>query len=213
MYHYFDRIICPDAEAPILEGQYNRGYVFTRIRKGGMDKVRSVRVALDTWSMTSENRRLMRKTEGLALTAVTLPLRDYSWKIAKLAKDFYRTRNATFSANRVKEILVGQNNFNTLLVYSHNESVVGYTACFETPRVLHYAYPFYVEDSSLGRDCGMGMMLRAIAYAKESHKQYVYLGSLSRSPDSYKLQFKNIEWFDGTQWQTDRDAAKALVRL
>ncbi len=50
---------------------------------------------------------------------------------------------------------------------------------------------------------GLAMMLTAIQYAKDNNKKYVYLGSLQRSTDTYKLQFSGIEWFDGKNWSKD----------
>jgi arginyl-tRNA--protein-N-Asp/Glu arginylyltransferase len=47
------------------------------------------------------------------------------------------------------------------------------------------------------------MMTKAVLYAKEQGKKYIYLGSAQRPTDTYKLQFAGLEWFDGTQWQAD----------
>ena len=52
------------------------------------------------------------------------------------------------------------------------------------------------------------MMLKAIVWAKENGKKYVYLGSFQRPTDIYKLQFSGLEWFDGNTWQTDLNGLK-----
>lgn len=52
------------------------------------------------------------------------------------------------------------------------------------------------------------MMLKAIVWAKENTKQYIYLGSFQRPTDIYKLQFSGLEWFDGNVWQQDTDKLK-----
>ena len=58
---------------------------------------------------------------------------------------------------------------------------------------------------------GLGMMVRAIQYAQKSGLKYVYLGSLQRPTDTYKLQFTGMEWFDGTTWSTDLDKVRETL--
>ncbi len=87
---------------------------------------------------------------------------------------------------------------------------VGYAICFETPSILHYSYPFYDLETS-DKNMGMGMMVRAIQYAKKYGKDYCYLGSAQRRGDTYKLQFKGLEWFDDKTWQTNIDLLKTIL--
>ena len=57
----------------------------------------------------------------------------------------------------------------------------------------------------------MGMMLRAILYAKDNEKKYVYLGSFQRPGDVYKLQFDGLEWFDGENWSQNISELKNQI--
>jgi arginyl-tRNA--protein-N-Asp/Glu arginylyltransferase len=104
-----------------------------------------------------------------------------------------------------------KSNFNLLLSYSEKGAVLGCTVCFISDSLLHYSYPFYNLETS-AKDMGMGMMIRAIVYAKEKRLKYIYLGSLQRAGDTYKLQFEGMEWFDGTAWSTDLAAAKKILK-
>ncbi len=195
---------------------YAHGYVFTRLGKGVMHQTRSVRINLSKFELTSENRRILKKTDDMEIIAVTLPLRErYDWSLGKLAKDFYDTKfePGIMSAQKVKELLTDEykSNFNTLLTYSKGESVIGHAVCYQNNSLLHYSYPFYDLKTAL-KDMGLGMMLRAIQYAKDSGLKYIYLGSLQRRGDTYKLQFSSLEWFDGKKWQTDLAEAKKVVK-
>jgi leucyl-tRNA---protein transferase len=196
---------------------YNDGYVFTRLGKGAMDQTRSVRINLEQFELSSENRRILRKTEDLQMTTSPLPVEEYDWQIGKLAKDFYDTKfgEGTFSANKVKELLsdAGKSNFNKLITYviasEAKQSTVGHCIAFENDTILHYSYPFYNLEAD--KNTGMGMMLKAIEYAKASDKKYIYLGSAQRSSDTYKLQFKGLEWFDGEGWTSDAERLKEIL--
>jgi arginyl-tRNA--protein-N-Asp/Glu arginylyltransferase len=150
-----------------------------------------------------------------------IPYTEYSWEIAKLAKDFYDALGADFSANKVRDILTTEtSNFNKLLVYTdiRDNSTVGYCIVYESPNILHYSYPFYIEKKE-EPSRGLGMMMHAINYAKEKGLKYIYLGSLQRPTDTYKLQFKGMEWFTPSEvegsspgWHFDISPLKEILK-
>ena len=171
-----------------------------------MHQTRSVRINLSKFELSSENRRILKKVEAIGLEPMTLPFADYSWEIGKLAKDFYEKRNADFSANKIKELMTVGINFTTLLKYAD----MGYAICYMNKEILHYSYPFY-DESKISKDMGLGMMLKAILWAKEKGLKYIYLGSLQRPGDVYKLQFAGLEWFDEKKWSQDLEEVKKLL--
>ena len=213
---------------------YNRGFLFTREDRGAMYETRSVRVDLSKFELSSENRRVLRKTENIKMTTVAIPYPNYYWEIGKLGKDFYEIKfgKGIFSANKIKELLTDtkKSNFNKFLIYCHPEPDsgsrtisedpdfrrddkfnVGYTICLETNEILHYCYPFYSltpNTSNLIPNLGISMMTRAIVWAKENSKKYIYLGSAKDSAALYKTQFSGLEWWDGKIWQDDTKKLK-----
>ncbi|MBD3311313.1 MAG: hypothetical protein GF349_02310 [Candidatus Magasanikbacteria bacterium] len=222
-----------------INNLYNEGYVFTRIGRGVMNQTRSVRIDLDEFELSSENRRILKKTGDWRLEIGDLPYEDYAWQIGKMAKDFYDEKfgKGIFSANKVKELMTtNKGNFNTLFAYVipspvpnevrdlgeesrrstaiTNSNTIGYCIALETNKIIHYSYPFYQLQISNHRlpNVGMGMMLKAILYAKENNKKYIYLGSAQRPGDKYKLQFKGLEWFDGDKWSDDLGGLKKNLK-
>lgn len=87
----------------------------------------------------------------------------------------------------------------------------GYAICKETNELLHYCYPFYNLESEFN-NLGMGMMLKAILWAKANNKKYIYLGSAKDQAAKYKLQFSGLEWFDGETWQTNLEELKNVLK-
>lgn len=192
---------------------YERGFVFTRIGKGHMTQTRSVRIDLDKFALTSENRRVLKKIEGVKLGITPLPHPNYHWQIHKLGFDFYTKKFGakTFSANKIKELLTtDKSNFNLLLEYIANTEPAGYAICFENSDWLHYAYPFYNLDAGID-NLGIGMMTKAIVWAKENGKKFVCLGSAQNPAAVYKTQFTGFEWFDKKKWRTDISELKRLL--
>ncbi len=207
-----------DFSAENINSLYNEGFLFTREHLGSMYQTRSLRIDLKKFKLTSENKRILKKTDSLQLVTCNLPYSNYSWEIGKLGKDFYETKFGlkTFSANKIKELLTTKYNFNKLFVYEIGNSPIGYCICHENNELLHYCYPFYHLSSIIYQynpDTGLGMMLRAIIYAQEQGKKYIYLGSAKDEAAKYKLQFAGLEWFDGKEWKTDLEELKNILKL
>ncbi len=221
-YLSWDQKTIADLSEKNVADMYDHGYVFTRTGKGAMQKTRSARIDLSAFELSSENRRILKKTEGLGMTIHELPLKDYEFSIAKMAKDFYDQKfgPGIMSAQKVKEMLTdpSASNFNRLIEYALDGRPIegatparypgiGFAIARVTGSFMHYSYPFYDMDGS-PKDMGLGMMIRAVLSAKEAGLKYAYLGSLQRPSDTYKMQFKSFEWFDGKNWQTDLEALK-----
>ena len=210
-YLSWDQRTISDFSDQSVSEMYEKGYLFTRLGKGAMQKTRSVRINLSKFELSSENRRILKKTEGLTSSERELPLRDYDFSLGKLAKDFYANKfgPAVMSAQKAKELLTDseQSNFNLLI----DCGGIGYAICFANKSILHYSYPFYDLQKS-PKDMGLGMMIRAVEFAKAKNLKYVYLGSLQRPADTYKLQFAGLEWFDGEKWRIDLEEVKKLLR-
>lgn len=215
--------IITDFSSGSLDTLYDQGYVATRVDKGILNQTRSVRIRLTDFELSSENRRILRKVEGIALEIQPLPYADYHWSIHKLAKDFYTTKfgEDTFSANKVKELLTekDKSSFNTLLIFREatSKKALGYCIALRTNTLLHYSYPFYKLDEATASggalsSLGLGMMTKAIEWAKNAGLTYIYLGSLQRPTDTYKLQFSGLEWFDGNKWQVDTNPLKEILK-
>ena len=224
-YLNWDTKIITDFSVENISKMYNAGYVFTRVGCGVMNKTRSFRIDLSKFEMTSENRRIMRKAENYKMKTVTLPLSDYDWHIGKLAKDFFASRDAYFSANKAKELLTNKDksNFNILATFSFRKDSpsgipegesfrnFGYVISYESSEIFHYSWPFYIENKNESSR-GLCMMMLAIEYAKNSGKKYIYLGSLQRPSDTYKLQFKGEQWFNGEKWTVDISPLKQILK-
>ncbi|MDE1966896.1 MAG: hypothetical protein KGI45_02370 [Patescibacteria group bacterium] len=210
-YLHWDEITITDFSDTAVSEMYEKGYVFTRLGKGVMHQTRSVRIDLSKFELSSENRRILKKVPRVMLSERKAPVADYDFRLGKMAKDFYDTKfgPGIMSAQKVKEMLTdaSKSNFNLMLDFSDPE---GHAICYAGPAMLHYSYPFYPLGSS-PKDMGLGMMTKAAEWARSSGKRHIYLGSLQRPSDTYKLQFSGLEWFDGKAWQTDLDAVKKIL--
>ncbi|MCA9386998.1 hypothetical protein KC669_03105 [Candidatus Dojkabacteria bacterium] len=202
-----------DAE---ITSAYSEGYVLTRLGKGEMNQTRSLRINLSSFEFTSENRRILRKTEKLNFEVIGLPYTDYTWEIHKLGKEYYERKfgEGVMSASKIKDMFnsVEEENMTHTIAYKYDNKNIGYCLIYKNTEIMHYAYPFYNLDLGIS-NLGMGMMIRAIQYAKNEGLQYIYLGSVVDPESKYKLQFNNLEWFDTDKknWTNDINELKLLL--
>lgn len=227
-YHKTDIKLVDNLDLDDIDNLYNQGYVLTRLPE--MQQTRSLRIDLSKFELTSENRRVLRKTEELELRAFSIPIPQNStaWHIHSLGKNFYQEKfdDVEFSANKIKEVVTNPQHtrFNTLFSYFKKNQIgnnttleevdyqkaLGFCIAYQSDSLLHYCYPFYSLDLDIP-NLGMGMMLRAIKWAQDNQLDYVYLGSITRPKDTYKLQFKGLEWWDQDHWSEDLDKAKEIL--
>ncbi len=229
-----EKVVDFNSESEVADS-YNQGFVFTRLGKGRMDQTRSLRIDLSKFELSSENKRILNKTESLSSDYHSLPLEDYSWEIHKMGKEFYSKKfgDGTMSAQKIKEMFTDMqvSNMNGCFTYyvirntydveqdskvqnSQTKTVAGYCLCHINSEIIHYAYPFYdLESAESMPNIGLGMMLRAIIWAKENGKKYIYLGSIVGSSSKYKLQFEGLEWWDTekSSWLNDLEELKNLL--
>ncbi len=225
-YHHFQEITIHDLSDEYVASMYDLGFVFTRLGYGIMHQVRSVRVRLHAFEPTSENRRVEERSKEISLNFFRRDEFPYHWSIGKLAKDFYEVKFGpeVMSANKIKELFTQpeKSNMNSVLVYNHGNTPVGYCLAFSSPQLLHYSYPFYQHpgfdqiqystlfNPDLPKSMGIAMMTKAIQWAKDSNKEFVYLGSIQDALSLYKFQFKGTEWFDGAQWREEKPVLQSI---
>lgn len=191
-----------------LDDIYNRGFLLSRSKDFDVYLARSLRIDLSNFTLNSENRRILSKTEDLQIEDSPIKSFPYSYEIGKIALDYYKKKfdKNLMSAQTLKRIFQ-DSKFTNVLTYNN----VGYCPILETSSLIHYAYPFYNQEL-IGKNIGMSMMIKAIMYAQETGKQYIYLGTVYTKESMYKLQFNGLEWFDGNQWNQDLDQLKTLIQ-
>lgn len=187
---------------------YDRGFLPMRNLPNVYYLCRSVRVDLSKFFPSSENRRILRKTENLSWET---KLHIGSPAVYELCKRYLASRfgNQYVSPSGLKSIFGGKI-FNRVFVWKDGQKEVGYAVCFEDDGLLHYAHAFYEPEYS-GKNLGVRMILQAVIEAKEAGKKYAYLGTCYHQAAFYKLEFSGVEFFNGFGWSRDIEELKWLV--
>ncbi len=211
-YEYPYRVYLQASDADNINEIYGKGFLATRIKKNYYYLSRNIRIDLENFEFTSENRRILKKTQNLTLESKKLQSPQFNYDISKLASDFFKEKfgKNIISTQKLKWLFTGDF-FNKLFIYKLDDEIIGYCINMETENILHYSYPFY-KPNLVKSNIGMGMILKAIEYAKENNKKYFYLGTVYTKESLYKLQFKQMEWFDGEKWNTDIALLKEKIK-
>jgi len=192
---------------------YNAGFLPMRNIPGVFYLSRNVRVNLANFELSSENRRILNKSESFESRLVPLNEFDYNPKVQKLCKDYANERlGGIFTSASIKSIFSGK-------VYSHvfvfnkkeNKQEAGYAVVNVTNKIVHYAHSFY-DISFLPENLGARMMLEAVVWAKENSRNYVCLGTCYEKSSLYKTEYKGVEFFNGFGWSNNLDELKYLIK-
>ena len=176
---------------------------------------RQVRINLRRYQPSSENRRILRKGEGIS--AQLIPRAEFDYTPQR--REFYKTYTDikfgkdTMSYERLDSLFKGRMTSHVLLFTdaASGAEVGTATLYLEPPAVAYYYYAFY-DLNYYNRNLGMFMMTSAVALFAERGFDFLYLGSCYSRNALYKTQFAGAEFFNGVRWSGDLEELKYLIR-
>ncbi|MEM1123034.1 MAG: GNAT family N-acetyltransferase, partial [Bacteroidota bacterium] len=184
---------------------YNKGFLpYTGNLKIEADifyLARSLRVNLAEFSDTSENRRINRKMEELAIEVKVHKKADFDTSAPTFFNFCLNYAADRFSGNamtakRLKYVL-GKETGSHILSFHSNEKIMGYILAGIEGNAFQYWYAFFDQAYMRSHSLGKWMMWRTIHWAKDNGLAYVYLGTCYGKHSLYKVRdHKGLEFFD-----------------
>jgi len=173
---------------------------------------RSLRVDLSQFSLSSENRRILKKTENFSAELLPLAQFFYNTEVQKLCRDYAQERlgKGALPVPAIRSVFSGRV-YTHVLVFKGEQKPVGYAVCFINDSLLQYAHAFYAL-AHLNENLGARMILEAVGWAKENKRKYAYLGTCYEEKALYKTEFRGGEFFNGFSWSKNLDELKALIK-
>lgn len=175
---------------------------------------RSLRIALAEFSPSSENRRIVRKCEGLIHELVPRSAFTFTpaWRDFCLTYADIKFGAEVMTAARLDN-LMNSKITSHLLIFRDPAAKrdIGLVTLFlEPPYLAQYYYAFY-DLNYYRRNLGIYMMTTAVMHFAEQNLQHLYLGSCYSRNALYKTQFSGAEFFTGAGWSRDLDELKYLI--
>lgn len=174
---------------------------------------RSARVGLKAFEPTSENRRVLKKFDGVFDTreAAAADIAA-SEQCMALALDYFAKRHgpSVMPMERLKLIL----SFDaepTATIYEKSGAIAAFTLHIEDERMMHFWYSFY-DLALVEQSLGMWLMLDAARDAQARGKEHFYQGTVYGQKALYKTNFPSLSWWDGKEWRSGAEELKARAR-
>ena len=196
---------------------YDKGYLpYTAdlsIEKEIFYLARSLRVNLEKFEDTSENRRVARQIEPLNIEMECLAKSDMD-----LQRDEFKAFCHQYISERIGDENMSIERFEYILSRPlgthifrfYNESqTLGYVLTALNDATLHYWFSFFDTTYMKSHSLGKYIMWALIRWAKDHGRSYVYLGTAYKQSALYKIRdHKGLEFFDGTYWSNDTKRLK-----
>ena len=193
---------------------FNKGFLPNSKSLDRFYLCRNVRVDLERFLPSSENRRVLRKGSIFETKLYKRSDFDFNDKWLSFCLDYADTKfgNGVMSRDRILS-LVNSPIVSHLLLFKHSETGedVGLVFLFlDSSRIAFYYYSFYNLDF-FKQNLGMYMMTSAVSFFKELGYDYIYLGSCYSRNALYKTQFNSFQFFNGFKWSENIDELKFLI--
>lgn len=194
---------------------FNAGFLPSARGLGQFCLCRNIRVALAGFKASSENRRILRKGEGIAMKLVPRLEFDLTPARREAYRNYADARYGKDVMPPARLDLVFNSPVAThLLVFTDTQSGadLGVVVLYlEGKRLAFYRYSFY-DLNYFNRSLGLFMMTSAAVFFAEQKFDHLYLGTCYSERALYKTQFAGAEFFNGFRWSQDMDELKYLVR-
>lgn len=176
---------------------------------------RQVRVNLAKFQPSSENRRILRKGEGIEVRLVPRDKYDYTperrqffktYADIKFGKDImsFERLDSLFASPIISHLL--------LFIDAKTGAEVGTATMYlESKELAFYYYAFY-DLNYYARNLGMFMMTSAVELFSDCGVKFLYLGTCYSDNALYKTQFAGAEFFNGFRWSDDMDELKFIIK-
>jgi len=184
-----------------IEEIYEKGFLPFRHRQNLFYLARSSRCVLEKFHLSSENRRILKKTAQFKVKKLKTEEFSFQPSVQKNCKDWAKGRGWHISTRSLK-YLFGGVFFNRIWVWSREKKVVGYQVLLERPKLLHTAHVFYHPEWSKS-GLGVRMLLEATRWAAENKKKFHYLGTCYGKTGFYKRTLPGFEFFNGWRWSNN----------
>jgi arginyl-tRNA--protein-N-Asp/Glu arginylyltransferase len=176
---------------------------------------RQIRVELAKFTPSSENRRILRRGEGIQVELV--PREKFEYTPAR-REFFKRYADTKFGADVMSyerfDSLFSNLIISHLLVFTDGKTggEIGVAALYVEPGTLAYYYYAFYDLNYFNRNLGMFMMTSAAVEFTARGVKHLYLGTCYSAAALYKTQFAGAEFFNGFRWSNDLDELKFIIR-
>ena len=182
-----------------VEENYFNGLLPQRNNSNFWYQDSSSRSNLINFQLSSENRRIINKTQDFTFEKISLKDFLFTPEIQKTIYSWIKQLGWDFPISSVKTIFT-QHLFNTLYIWKDsNKNIIAYSICYFSQHLSHIAYVFYHPEYSHG-NLPIRLVLQTVIDSHDQNLKYCYLGRFSQDTGYYKRNMPGFEYFDNGNW-------------
>lgn len=182
-----------------IEKNYESGLLPQRNNKDLFYQDSSSRSNLSDFQLSSENRRIIRKTENFSHQKQKLKEFDFNHQTQKQIHNWIKKLKWNIPTSSIKKIFT-DHIFNYVYIWKdENNQIIAYAICYFSQNISHIAYVFYNPDFAR-TNLPIRLVLQAIIDSKELNLKYCYLGRFSQETGFYKRTMPGFEYFINNNW-------------
>lgn len=165
---------------------------------------RSLRLDLKTFEMNSENRRVYGKYEGQFTREIAPASVLGNPEVRRMALRYFKdVHGAEVMPPARYDHIQGHVALRDVALYRDKKGkLVGCVLNAGDERVDGYWFAAYHSDY-YQQGLGMWLMIDGVLEAQKAGREYIYLGTAYGVKATYKINFKNVEWWAGNSWHSD----------
>lgn len=159
----------------------------------------SSRSNLTDFQLSSENRRILNKTQEFNYEFIPLNTFSFTSQIQKTIFSWIKQLEWDFPISSVKTIFT-EHIFNYLYLWKNSSGeIIAYSICYFSQNISHIAYVFYHPQYSHG-NLPIRLVLQTIIDSHDRGLKFCYLGRFSLETGYYKRNMPGFEYFNQGNW-------------
>jgi len=182
-----------------IDQNYQNGLLPQRNDKNLFYFQTSCRSNLTNFNLSSENRRILRKTEEFTFEKIILKDFNYNLTIQKEIYTWIKSLGWDYPISSVKNIFKNHI-FNYLYIWKDKQkNIIAYSVCYFSKDISHIAYVFYNPEFAR-TNLPIRLVLQTIIDSHKIGLKFCYLGRFSEDTGFYKRNMPGFEYFKDNQW-------------
>lgn len=182
-----------------IEQNYQLGLLPQRNQKNLWYFESSCRSNLSYFQLSSENRRILNKTNEYTYQFQDILEFNFNISIQKEIFHWIKDLGWDFPSSSIKQIFT-HHLFNRIYIWKDTKKrIVAYSVCYFSDNISHIAYVFYnplYNHSNLP----IRLVLQTIIDSHDQGLRFCYLGRFSSNNGYYKRNMPGFEYFKDGNW-------------
>lgn len=178
-----------------IEENYNQGLLPQRNNKDVFYKESSCRSNLLKYKLSSENRRIIQKTQNFTYQKIPITSFTYDHSLQKQLSSWTKELQWNIPVSSIKNLFTNHI-FNQVYIWKNEAGeIIAYSLCYFSDNISHIAHVFYHPDYNHS-NLPIRMVLQVVIDSFDLNLKYCYLGGFW----NYKRNMPGFELFDNNRW-------------